>query len=112
MKDAKFPTFVPHAIVRTSMNGRPRQITIAGVCRADRLLRIDFPNVLEESQRIEFSIKECKKRLPEIEGFFYPVADIVINHEEKRSEVVNLKGELVEVLNSPATLPIIETKLL
>ncbi len=88
--------FVPHALVITANNGRPRQITIAAICNAGRNVRIDFPESLAATDFKEYAFKVLITRIPEIAKFFYELQGILINYSPDKSVKFSLDKNIVE----------------
>ena len=85
--------FKPHALVLTGKGGWPRHIGQAAVCGAGRYVDISFDNDTPPELYLTVALEEFSKRQKDIDFFYYPAEQIVINWSPDHATYYSLSGE-------------------
>lgn len=91
----KDKTYKPNAYVLTANNGRPRQITIAGLCGAVRYKTIPIPDSIEPDQYVEYSFGQMEINKGNIGKFFDEIVGVRINFTNRKSISFNLNKQII-----------------
>ena len=90
----KDKTYKPNAYVLTANNGRPRQITIAGLCGAVRYKIIPIPDSIEPDQYVEYSFQQMEINKSDISKFFDEIVGVRINFSSRKSVAYDLDKKI------------------
>ena len=91
--------FKPYYLIRTSDNGKPRQIFIAVFLDAAKYVSDVFPDDLPSGEFIPYAISAYQKHSNQINQLYYEPLDIVINYAYDSADVVTLDGQLIKTLD-------------
>ena len=110
--DARYRAeFKPHALMLTEENGRPKQITIAGMCNAGRFIRINFPEEMPVDDYVQYAFIELENRSNMVRSFFYPICGITINYTPDHAKKFDVTGQMVKEMTQSAQQGVISIRL-
>lgn len=91
-------SFRPHALIRTEHGGRPRSITMAALTGKERLVRVYFEEHQRREDYVSIAVASYGLRRRELQSWYFPARDIVVNYSPDEALRISLQGEELERL--------------